>query len=106
VELAGEIAVVTGGSRGIGPGICRRLADEGARIAVIDVLPADETRARLPGDTELWYSCTDLAEPAEIEDAFARLEDRWGIPRVLVNVAGVFTMIPFLDVTGRSGTAR
>jgi NAD(P)-dependent dehydrogenase (short-subunit alcohol dehydrogenase family) len=40
-RLAGRIAVVTGGSAGIGQDVARRLSAEGADIAVADVDPAD-----------------------------------------------------------------
>jgi NAD(P)-dependent dehydrogenase (short-subunit alcohol dehydrogenase family) len=99
-SLAGEIAVVTGGSRGIGRAVCRRLADEGAQIAILDLLPPDGTAELLPAKSPLWFAETDLSEPAVIERSFARLEDEWGVPRVLVNVAGVYSgLVPFLEIT-------
>ena len=44
MKLERKVAVVTGGARGIGAAICRRYADEGARVAVADIL-ADEAEA-------------------------------------------------------------
>jgi NAD(P)-dependent dehydrogenase (short-subunit alcohol dehydrogenase family) len=44
VKLNGKVAIVTGGARGIGAAICRRYADEGARVAVADIL-AEEAEA-------------------------------------------------------------
>jgi NAD(P)-dependent dehydrogenase (short-subunit alcohol dehydrogenase family) len=38
VKLEGKVAVITGGARGIGAAICRRYAEEGARVAVADIL--------------------------------------------------------------------
>jgi NAD(P)-dependent dehydrogenase (short-subunit alcohol dehydrogenase family) len=49
-RLAGRIAVVTGGSAGIGQNIARRLSTEGADIAVADVDPADETKTLVEGN--------------------------------------------------------
>src|SRR5919201_1624072 len=100
MELEGRIAVVTGGSRGIGQAVCVRLAAERARIAILDVLPPDETHglvAELGADT--WFAQTDLAAPEEIETAFARLGEEWGAPAVLVNAAGIFADVPFLKTT-------
>jgi NAD(P)-dependent dehydrogenase (short-subunit alcohol dehydrogenase family) len=100
LSLDGRIAAVTGGSRGIGQAVCVRLAAEGARIAVLDVDAPDETRARVAAaSSELWYAETDLSRPAEIENAFARLEEEWGRPTVLANVAGLFADVPFLETT-------
>ena len=99
-DLDGQIAVVTGGSQGIGRGVCMRLARDGARVAILDINEADETR-RLIEDRggESWSMRTDIADPDSIERAFARLDSDWGPPRALANVAGVFDDVPFLDTT-------
>lgn len=98
--LEGQIAVVTGGSQGIGRGVCLRLAQDGARVAILDIGDAAETRALIADrGGESWYAHTDIADPGSIERAFAQLESDWGPPRVLANVAGVFDDVPFLDTT-------
>jgi NAD(P)-dependent dehydrogenase (short-subunit alcohol dehydrogenase family) len=98
--LTEQIAVVTGGSQGIGRGVCLRLAQDGARVAILDVGDASETRELIAGrGGESWYVQTDVADPGAIEDAFAQLESDWGPPRALANVAGVFDDVPFLDTT-------
>jgi 3-oxoacyl-[acyl-carrier protein] reductase len=98
--LAGEIAVVTGGSQGIGRGVCLRLAQAGARVAILDVSDAAETRAMIEErGADSWYARTDVSDPGSIEESFAALEADWGAPRTLANVAGVFDDVPFLDTT-------
>jgi NAD(P)-dependent dehydrogenase (short-subunit alcohol dehydrogenase family) len=99
-SLSGRIAVVTGGSRGIGQGVCARLSEEGARVAVLDLAAPEETRRLVDArGGELWFAETDIAEPDSIERSFARLESEWGAPQALANVAGVFADVPFLDTT-------
>jgi 3-oxoacyl-[acyl-carrier protein] reductase len=98
--LEGQIAVVTGGSQGIGRGVCLRLARDGARVAILDIGDAGETRQAIAdGGGESWYAQTDIADPGAIERSFAQLESDWGPPRALANVAGVFDDVPFLDTT-------
>jgi NAD(P)-dependent dehydrogenase (short-subunit alcohol dehydrogenase family) len=100
VELKGATAVVAGGCGGIGTAVCVRLAEEGARIAVLDLVPPDELESKLAErGLELWYARTDLADPASIADGFRALDDALDAPRVLVNAAGVGGSAPCLELT-------
>jgi NAD(P)-dependent dehydrogenase (short-subunit alcohol dehydrogenase family) len=92
-----SVAAVVGGSRGIGQAICRRLAADGMRIALMDVRDPGETLAQLPEPA--WTHAVDIADPDAIEVAFAALERDWGAPDVLVNVAAICPEVPFLDTT-------
>jgi 3-oxoacyl-[acyl-carrier protein] reductase len=98
MALDDRVAVVTGGAQGIGQAIALRLAAAGGRIAVLDKQPAAQTLSRL---TELghpaWGTEVDLSDPADVVRAYQRLDDEFGSPYALVNAAGVFADIPFLD---------
>jgi 3-oxoacyl-[acyl-carrier protein] reductase len=90
VELSGQVALVTGGSRGIGLAIARELADAGAKVAVV---ARDETRAQqaadsLPGEGHRGYSA-DVADAAQVAELVKRVEEEMGSLDVLVNNAGV-----------------
>ena len=63
VELAGNVAVVTGGASGIGAALAARIAGEGARVAVVDLdaARAEEAAASLPGALGLGVDVTDQA---------------------------------------------
>jgi NAD(P)-dependent dehydrogenase (short-subunit alcohol dehydrogenase family) len=93
-RLRGQVAVVTGGGRGIGRAICRGLDAEGARIIVHyghNRAAAQETLASLTQSGAVLLGA-DLASPAEISAAVARLAaDRIDI---LVNNAGVWKPTP------------
>ncbi|HZD06254.1 MAG TPA: 3-oxoacyl-[acyl-carrier-protein] reductase [Longimicrobiales bacterium] len=89
-ELEGQVAVVTGGSRGIGLAIARALADGGARVAI---LARDGDRARaaaggLGGDGHGGFSC-DVADPRQVGESVAAVVSDLGEPDILVNNAGV-----------------
>lgn len=95
--LSGKVAFVTGAGRGIGQSIARRLAEEGAGVAVVDIDKdaAGETAAALGAPaTAIRVDITDSASvTAGVEEAIAAL----GPIDVLVNNAGWDKMAPFID---------
>ena len=86
--LEGKRVVVTGGTSGIGEATSRRFADEGARVVAI----ADRTDG-FP-DAIL----CDVADAAQVERAFAQVDDRLGGLDVLVANAGISVRRPFLEI--------
>jgi NAD(P)-dependent dehydrogenase (short-subunit alcohol dehydrogenase family) len=98
MALGDRVAVVTGGAQGIGQAVALRLAEAGGRIAVLDKQPATQTLSRL---NELgrpaWAAEVDLSDAADVARAYQRLDDEFGRPYALVNAAGIFADIPFLE---------
>lgn len=91
-DLAGRVAVVTGGARGIGYSLASALARAGVNVALIDVLPDVEGAAeRLAGDTGTvtTWALADVTDPASVDAAFARTRDALGIADLLITAAGV-----------------
>jgi 3-oxoacyl-[acyl-carrier protein] reductase len=89
-ELSSQVALVTGGSRGIGQAIARELASAGARVAVV---ARDEARARaaaaeLPGEGHAGFSA-DVADSGSVAELLRRVEEEMGSPDIVVNNAGV-----------------
>ena len=90
MELQGQVALVTGGSRGIGLAIAEELANAGAKVAVV---ARDEARAQaaaegLPGEGHRGYGC-DVADSEAVNALVKRVEEEMGSLDVLVNNAGV-----------------
>jgi 2-hydroxycyclohexanecarboxyl-CoA dehydrogenase len=99
-SLAGRIAVVTGGARGIGRAICADLAALGARVVVadLDLDAAEATAGELNGGTaegsaRLVARRVDLADPDDID----RFAAGTGPVDVLVHNAGVSIVEPFVE---------
>jgi 3-oxoacyl-[acyl-carrier protein] reductase len=89
-ELTGQVAIVTGGSRGIGLAISRELAAAGAAVAVVarNGERAAKVAASLPGDGHAGYAC-DVADGAQARDVVAAVEAEQGPVAVVVNNAGI-----------------
>ena len=90
----GRVAVVTGAARGIGLGIARRLADEGASVAVLDLdeSQASEAASSLTsggdGQSHVGIGC-DVSDSASVQTAVDRVVAELGGLHILVNNAGV-----------------
>jgi len=96
----GKIAIVTGGSSGIGQSIVVRLASEGATVAIADVADGAETvaEARAAGGEAFWVPC-DLADDRAIGSAAEAVMARAGSAGIFVHCAAVQFMRPFSDLT-------
>jgi 3-oxoacyl-[acyl-carrier protein] reductase len=91
--MSGEVAIVTGGARGLGLAYVRGLRDAGYRVVVADL---DESDA---GDLSLRV---DVSDRASCEDMAAATLERFGRIDVLINNAAYFTQIhkkPFEELT-------
>jgi NAD(P)-dependent dehydrogenase (short-subunit alcohol dehydrogenase family) len=102
MKLERKVAVVTGGARGIGAAICRRYADEGARVAVADIL-ADEAQALAQEIGRGAFGLQlDVTQRASIEAMVETVVGRAGGIDILVNNAAIFDMAPLLEITEAS----
>jgi 2-hydroxycyclohexanecarboxyl-CoA dehydrogenase len=97
--LSEKIAVVTGGGSGIGRAISVRLAEEGMRVAILDLnvqgAQATAEGIRTSGGRAHVESC-DISDHASVNRAVAAVEEQLGPIHTLVNNAGWDTPMPFL----------
>ena len=101
MEIAGKVAVVTGGASGIGRGIGRALAARGADVVVADV---DAARARdvaselaRSGVRSIGVAC-DVTDRQSVEALAERAWTEMGHVDILCNNAGVGTLAPIADI--------
>lgn len=101
-SLAGRAAVVTGGARGIGQAICRRLAEAGAAVLVADL---DEAGAQATAESLAAYHrprafmAVDTRHSASVEQVADRALREFGHLDIWVNDAGIYPLKPALDIT-------
>jgi gluconate 5-dehydrogenase len=101
-DLTGKVALVTGGTHGLGMAIARGLAGAGARIVINDVsqekLDAAVGEYRRGGVEARAYRFDVTKEP-EVVEHLARIEKEVGPVDILVNNAGIIKRIPLLEMS-------
>jgi 3alpha(or 20beta)-hydroxysteroid dehydrogenase len=99
-RVAGQVAIVTGGSRGIGRATAQALVDEGARVLIADVLDEPgEALARDLGATNAAYVHLDVCWRQQWKAAVDSCQELFGPPTILVSNAGAM-------VTGSIGDSK
>jgi NAD(P)-dependent dehydrogenase (short-subunit alcohol dehydrogenase family) len=88
-ELAGKVAVVTGGASGLGEGLARRFAAEGAKVLIGDI--DQNSGAALAADigANAHFIAADVSEMEQVSGLVAEAIERFGGLHVMVNNAGV-----------------
>lgn len=105
MELAGKVAIVTGGAQGIGRATAERFLEAGAAgVVIADVQAkaaqraADEIVAATTGGQALAVPA-DVSDEAQVEQVVRAALDRFGQVDILVNNAGLCPVVPWDEVT-------
>jgi NAD(P)-dependent dehydrogenase (short-subunit alcohol dehydrogenase family) len=103
MKLRNKVALITGASQGIGRGVAEIFAEEGADVAINHLRSADTAAGvadwvRSKGRRALVVEA-DVSQRGQVEAMFARVEQELGQVDVLVNNAGIETIVPFLELT-------
>ncbi|HEX6373630.1 MAG TPA: SDR family oxidoreductase [Longimicrobium sp.] len=101
--LEGQLAVITGGGRGIGAAIADALAAEGARLVLLgrdrEALASRADVMRGARGIETKFVVCDVADEASVKTAFRQIRDTTGDPHILVNNAGQSAGVAFTATT-------
>jgi NAD(P)-dependent dehydrogenase (short-subunit alcohol dehydrogenase family) len=94
LDLTGRVAIVTGGTRGIGEAIVQRLAKAGARVVAVSRTATEGT-----GEAGGAVLAGDVAVEADVARVVETVLGRYGAIDILVNCAGVVRRKPALETT-------
>ena len=104
MRLINKVAVITGGSRGIGLATAKAFLREGAKVIITASSPAnaqkaaDSLKAEFPHSTVDGIS-PDLASLASVQEAFRQVKEKYGTIDILVNNAGMSESTPITSYT-------
>jgi meso-butanediol dehydrogenase/(S,S)-butanediol dehydrogenase/diacetyl reductase len=108
-NLKGKVAMVTGGGSGIGRGICLKLAENGADVAVCDINldTAKETAEMIKKlGVKALVVKLDVTKAQEVEDAVAKIIDSLGKIDILCNNAGISLIKNIVDLDEKDWDAH
>lgn len=90
MRLEGKVAIVTGASRGLGKGIAVKLAEEGAKVVIADMIDADGAVAEITekGGTAVAYK-VNISVQEEVQAMVAYTIEKFGTLDIMVNNAGI-----------------
>ena len=99
-RLEGQVAIVTGGARGIGKGICEVFCREGATVALWDVLDGTETVNEITKNGgNIFFQKVDVTDQSSVDSAIEEIIKQHGKIEILINNAGIIRDRSFLKMS-------
>ena len=100
-SLEGQVAIITGGARGIGEGICRVFCKAGATVALWDVMDSGaETAATISAEGgNIFFQKVDITDAESVSQAVAHLMESYGKIDILINNAGIIRDRSFMKMS-------
>ncbi len=99
-KLEGQIAIVTGGSRGIGEGICEVFCREGATVIIWDILDGSDTVDRISKlGGNIIYQQVDVTSLKSVDQALNEIIKKYKKVEILINNAGIIRDKSFLKMS-------
>ena len=99
-SLDGQLAIVTGGARGIGEGVCEVFCKEGATVALWDVLDGSKVVDRISKDGgKIFYQKVDVTSIESVKNAVEYIIDNYGKIEILINNAGIIRDRSFMNMS-------
>ena len=99
-RLEGQVAIVTGGARGIGKGICEVFCREGATVALWDVLDGTETVNEITQNGgKIFFQKVDVTDQNSVDNAIDEIIEKNGKIEILINNAGIIRDRSFLKMS-------
>lgn len=98
--LENKVALITGAAQGIGCGIAVKFAQEGAKIAIVDIKEATETENKIKelGGSVISFKA-DVADDNSIKQSIEQIVNRWNKIDILVNNAGIYPLESFTSIS-------
>lgn len=99
-RLESQVAIVTGGARGIGRGICEVFCREGATVALWDVLDGTQTVKEITQNGgNIFFQKVDVTSQDSVDNAIGEIIEKYGKIEILINNAGIIRDRSFLKMT-------
>ena len=100
-SLEGQVAIVTGGARGIGEGVCKVFCKSGATVALWDIMDLGKGTASkiLEDGGNIFFQKVDITNQDSVKKAVAEIIDKYGKIDILINNAGIIRDRSFMKMS-------